>query len=149
MDFKEILLIFQSLSLTLIFVGIIGYERQKKNKIAGTTTHMLVALGACGVALLQETLFQNGLDTPGMIAEQQRLIAQVIAGVGFLGTGAILKTNGNVSGLTTASTLWIGAIIGLIFGMGQFILGISVSVMAILVLTIIRRVFGVYHEEKE
>lgn len=113
------------------------------------TTHMLVALGACGVALLQEYLYLDGLDTTGMIPERQRLIAQVIAGVGFLGTGTILKTKGHVIGLTTAATMWISAIIGLIFGMGQTVLGIVISVAAILILTVIRWVFGKETEERE
>ncbi len=149
MDFSDILVILQSIGLTLIFVGIIGFERRRKHKFAGMTTHMLVALGACGVALLQEFLYQDGLATAGMIPERQRLIAQVVTGVGFLGTGAILKTSENVIGLTTASTLWISAIIGLIFGMGQFVLGVCVAIAAVLVLTVIRKIIGDDHYDKE
>ena len=146
----DLLYILQSLGLTLAFVGLIGFERQRKHKMAGLTTHILVALGACGLAIVQEVMVQDAIAfvnaNPGfagsVVIERQRLIAQVVAGVGFLGTGAILKTNGFISGLTTASSLWISAIIGLIFGLGQTMLGIVLSLLALIVLTIVKRVFG-------
>jgi putative Mg2+ transporter-C (MgtC) family protein len=138
--------ILQSLGLTLVFVGLIGYERQKRHKIAGLTTHLMVALAAAGITLLQEVLVYDAIqfatefpELAGTITfERQRIVAQVISGVGFLGTGAILKTQGSITGLTTASTLWASAIIGIIFGYGQIVLGISVSVLMLFVLTIIK-----------
>ncbi len=138
--------ILQSLGLTVLFVGLIGYERQKRHKIAGLTTHLMVALAAAGITLLQEVLvfdaIQFARENPEIANtitfERQRIVAQVISGVGFLGTGAILKTQGSITGLTTASTLWASAIIGIIFGYGQIVLGISVSVLMLFVLTIIK-----------
>jgi len=150
----DLFYILQTLGLTLVFVGLIGYERQKKHKIAGMTTHLMVAFGAAALAIVQEYLYfdsiQLVIDTaqtnPEVAAsvtfERQRLIAQIVAGVGFLGTGAIIKTNGYITGLTTASTLWISAIIGIIFGLGFITLGISVSLFALLTLVIIKRFFG-------
>ncbi|MBN2604390.1 MAG: MgtC/SapB family protein [Bacilli bacterium] len=145
----DIFYILQSLGLTIFFVGLIGFERQRKHKIAGMTTHVLVAVGAAALAIVQDTMMLEAIkfiqDNPdftgNIVVERQRIIAQVVAGVGFLGTGAILKTNGNVYGLTTASTLWISAIIGLIFGLGMITLGITVSLGSIIVLTIIKRLF--------
>jgi len=145
----DIYYIFQSLGLTILFVGLIGLERQHKHKIAGMTTHVLVALGAASLAIIQEIMVydtimfaQENPDLAGIIVvERQRIIAQVVAGVGFLGTGAILKTKSNVFGLTTASTLWISAIIGIIFGLGQFLLGITVSVLALITLIVVKRFF--------
>jgi putative Mg2+ transporter-C (MgtC) family protein len=58
-----------------------------------------------------------------------------------LGTGAIIKTNGYITGLTTASTLWISAIIGIAFGLGYTMLGVTVSVLALVTLVIVKRVF--------
>ncbi len=115
----DIYYILESLGLTVFFVGLIGFERQRKHKIAGMTTHVLVALGAAALAIVQETMYlesiQFAFDNPqfigNIVLQRQRIIAAVITGVGFLGTGAILKTNSNVYGLTTASTLWISAII--------------------------------------
>ena len=143
--------ILQAIGLTIVFVGLIGFERQRRNKIAGLTTHLLVALGAVGLTIVQQTMVQ---DMFAFIAEnpdyadsgitfqhqRQRIVAQIVSGIGFLGTGAILKTNGYISGLTTASTLWISAIIGIIFGYGMFTLGITLSLSILFVLTIIKNV---------
>jgi putative Mg2+ transporter-C (MgtC) family protein len=138
-----------SIALTMLFVGFIGFERQRKHKVAGMTTHVLVALGACVLAIVQEKLYfesvQFALDNPeiagNVIADRQRILAALITGVGFLGTGAIIKTNGNVHGLTTASTLWIVAIIGLVFGLGFYVMGIIISIAAIFTLVFIKKVF--------
>ena len=145
----DILYILQSLGLTLVFVGLIGFERQKKHKIAGMTTHLLVAIGAAALAIVQEYMVidslafleENPQFMPAVVVQRQRIIAQIIAGVGFLGTGAIIKTNGYITGLTTASTLWISAIIGIIFGLGYTTLGVIVSILTLLTLVIIKRVF--------
>jgi putative Mg2+ transporter-C (MgtC) family protein len=143
----------ESLLLTLLFSGMIGYERQSKHKVAGLTTHMLVALGAATLAIIQEGLYQDSITlinemavtnpdlATRIVPERQRIIAQIVAGVGFLGTGAIIKTNGSIVGLTTASSLWITAIIGIAFGMQYFVLGIAVSLFALSALTLVKRVF--------
>lgn len=144
-----LLTILQSLGLTALFVGLIGFERQRRNKIAGMTTHLLVALGAAGLTIVQRTMVYEAImlanEYPHLAAsvniESQRLVAQIISGIGFLGTGAILKTNGYISGLTTASTLWISAIIGIIFGYGFYLLGMTLSIVILFVLTIIKNVF--------
>ncbi len=143
--------ILQNLTLTIVFVGLIGYERQRRNKIAGLTTHLLVALGAAGLTMVQQHMIyetiQFVIHYPELAAqldvnlERQRIVAQIVSGIGFLGTGAIIKTNGYISGLTTASTLWIGAIIGIIFGYGIYWLGITLSLLTLFVLTIIKNVF--------
>ncbi len=146
--------ILQSLGLTILFVGLIGFERQRRNKIAGLTTHLLVAIGAAGLTIAQQMMIQDTImfieetmhSNPELLEhmdiplQRQRIVAQIVSGIGFLGTGAILKTNGYISGLTTASTLWISAIIGIIFGYGMYILGIALSLMTLFVLTIIKNV---------
>ncbi len=146
----DIFYILQSLGLTVLFVGLIGFERQRKHKIAGMTTHVLVAIGAAALAIVQESMYIEAIQFANanpqfignVVLERQRIIAAVVTGVGFLGTGAILKTNSNVYGLTTASTLWISAIIGIVFGLGYILLGIIVSVAALLTLIVIKRVFA-------
>ena len=145
----DLLYILQSLGLTILFVGLIGYERQRRNKIAGLTTHLLVALGAAGLTMVQQYMVYDAIKFIGenptyaahVVIERQRIVAQIVSGIGFLGTGAIIKTNGYISGLTTASTLWIGAIIGIIFGYGYYWLGIVLSLMCLFVLTIIKSFF--------
>jgi len=151
----DIIYILKSLGLTIVFVGLIGYERQKKNKIAGLTTHLLVAVGASALTIVQEIMVLDSIEfirlypdlAQNVVIERQRIIAQIVAGIGFLGTGAIIKTNGYISGLTTASTLWIGAIIGIVFGLGEYQLGIIVSVLTLMTLTIVKRIFWTLLEE--
>ena len=151
--------ILYSIGLTVFFVGIIGFERQRKHKIAGLTTHILVALGACTLTIVQEVMVKDAIDfinanpalAGSIVVERQRIVAQIIAGVGFFGTGAIIKRDGMVSGLTTASTLWVSAIIGITFGYGSYMLGMIVSITAVIMLFSIKRIFRsqyVFEEEE-
>ena len=153
----DIFYILQSLGFTLFFVGLIGYERQKKHKIAGMTTHLMVAFGAAALSIVQEYMVLDAIEylqvhpelVGSMVIQRQRIIAQIIAGVGFLGTGAIIKTNGAITGLTTAATLWLSAIIGIIFGLGYIMLGIVLSLVSLLTLTVIKRVFRHAYEDQK
>jgi putative Mg2+ transporter-C (MgtC) family protein len=146
-----ILEILLRMGLTAFFVGIIGLERQMRHKIAGITTHLMVAFAAAAIAILQDALYYDAIasaielrETTGYAIEvqiqRQRVIAQVITGVGFLGAGTILKTRNGIYGLTTASTLFLAAIIGLIFGMGHYVLGVIVSFFAFIFLTAFRKI---------
>ena len=149
-DIWEILI---RMALTALFVGIIGIERQLRQKIAGITTHLMVAFGACGIAILQDALYYDAIETAKVLIDQgyvnvafqiqrQRVIAQVVTGVGFLGAGTILKTRNGIYGLTTAATLWLASMIGLSFGMGAYAIGIVISVFSFIFLTVIRKVLS-------
>jgi len=122
-----------------------------RHKIAGITTHLMVAFASAAIAILQDALYYDAIaaaielrETTGYAIEiqiqRQRVIAQVITGVGFLGAGTILKTRNGIYGLTTASTLFLSAIIGLIFGMGHYVLGVIVSFFAFMFLTAFRKI---------
>jgi putative Mg2+ transporter-C (MgtC) family protein len=136
--------------LTAFFVGIIGIERQMRHKIAGVTTHLMVAFGAAGIAILQDALYYDAISKAidyqelGYILDvqiqRQRVIAQVVTGVGFLGAGTILKTRNGIYGLTTAATLWLAAMIGLAFGMGAYVIGAVISIFSFVFLTLFRKV---------
>src|SRR5690606_23582287 len=93
--------------------GILGYERETSGKAAGVRTHMLVALGA---ALFVTLPMQAGIGEDGI----SRITQGIIAGVGFLCAGSILKTREQteVQGLTTAASIWFTAAIGLAAGLG-------------------------------
>lgn len=149
LDIWEILL---RMALTAVFVGIIGVERQLRQKIAGVTTHLMVAFGACGIAILQDALYFDSLETAKALLDQgydiaiqiqrQRVIAQVVTGVGFLGAGTILKTRNGIYGLTTAATLWLASMIGLCFGMGAYTIGAVLSVFSFIFLTVFRKLLA-------
>ena len=137
--------------LTAVFVGVIGLERQMRHKIAGVTTHLMVAFGAAGIAILQDALYYDAIATTQALydnvgyyieiqIQRQRVIAQVVTGVGFLGVGTILKTRNGIYGLTTAATLWLAAMIGLTFGMGAYVIGAVISVFSLVFLTLFRKV---------
>ncbi|MCR8643848.1 MgtC/SapB family protein [Paenibacillus sp. N1-5-1-14] len=110
------------LLLAAVLGGIIGWERERKNKQAGLKTHLLVAVGSSLIMLTSIYGFGNDLlDHPNARFDPARLAAQVVSGIGFLGAGAILRRSNNViSGLTTAATLWVVAAIGLSVGAGFY-----------------------------
>jgi len=110
------------LLLAALLGGIIGWERERKNKQAGIKTHMLVSLGSALIMLISIYGFDSELvNHPNARFDPARLSAQVVSGIGFLGAGAILRRSNHViSGLTTAATLWLVAGIGLSVGAGFY-----------------------------
>lgn len=117
--------------------GAIGFEREQKGKAAGLRTHMLVAVGAA--------LFVVVAQSPsGEAADVSRVIQGLVAGVGFLGAGAILNgSRGNeVHGLTTAAGIWLTAAIGVAAGLGRESTAILSTLLALLVLAVIPRLAG-------
>jgi putative Mg2+ transporter-C (MgtC) family protein len=115
--------------------SILGLNRELTQKPAGLRTHALVALGA---ALVTVSALQLGVTDDRTHADAaSRVIQGVIAGIGFLGGGAILHSDGrNVSGLTTAATIWVAAALGISCGIGRWqIAGMAAGLaLAVLVL---------------
>ncbi len=134
------------LALAVLVGGLIGYEREYKNRPAGFRTHMLVCLGAAITSMIQLYSIQ---ETTNMIlqhpelqnvmkADIGRLGAQVISGVGFLGAGTIIHEKGSVKGLTTAASLWTVACIGLAVGQGYYTLSILSTIFVFIVLVFLK-----------
>ena len=96
--------------------GVIGLERERRAKAAGLRTHMLVAGGAAIFTVASFAVF----TTAGTVRDPTRIAAQIVTGVGFLGAGAILRSGGSVSGLTTAASIWVAAAIGILAGGGAY-----------------------------
>lgn len=131
------------LPLIVVFVisGYIGLERQNIGKEAGISAHLLVGLAAAGISILQRLMYIHQLQLAengvGIDPEGQRVIAQVLTGVGFIGAGVILKDKDRIiSGITTAATIWTTAIIGIILGSGYIVLGSTLGLIVILFITI-------------
>lgn len=115
------------LLLAILLGGIIGYEREQQGKAAGLRTHILVCLGA--------TLFVLLGDTSGAVDDSMsRIIQGVIAGIGFLGAGTIIKNAQDVRGLTTAASIWFTAAIGVGVGLGHVALSLFSTLLAVVVL---------------
>ncbi|MHB1669537.1 MAG: MgtC/SapB family protein [Thiomonas sp.] len=104
--------ILASLLMAFVLGGIVGYERQYRQRTAGLRTNVLVAIGAA--------LFVNMADRLDGHGGSVRVIAYVVSGIGFLGAGVIMREEGNVRGINTAATLWGSAAIGAACGAGLF-----------------------------
>lgn len=119
----------------LVLGLIVGIEREYTHRPAGMRTHILVALGSCTVMLTGQLVFAQYYPY-GAMPDPARLAAQVIAGVGFLGAGTILRDGANVKGLTTAASLWVVACLGLAVGGGYYVIALTGTILVILTLTL-------------
>ena len=115
--------------------AVIGYDRERNASSAGLRTHMLVALGAALFVIVPQ---HGGFDS----ADMSRVVQGLIAGIGFLGAGAIIKIDDRqeIRGLTTAASIWRTAAIGLTAGLGQLATAIAGTVVGFVVLAIVPRV---------
>lgn len=130
--------LFIALALTMA----VGLEREAHDKPAGLRTTAMVGVGAC--------LF--GLIGSLMMNDQQalsRIIQGVIAGIGFLGAGTIIKEQFHIEGLTTAAALWTAAGIGLACGLGHYGLATLGTVAVMVVLTVLRAVERVFYRDEQ
>lgn len=139
MNWYEVLI---RLILAVVVGGLIGYEREFKNRPAGFRTHILVCVGAAVTSMIQlyaiqdttNMILHNPVLSSALKADIGRLGAQVITGVGFLGAGTIIHEKGSIKGLTTAATIWVVACIGLAVGLGYYFLSVSAAVGVYIVL---------------
>ncbi len=114
---------------------IIGTEREYTHRPAGMRTHMLVAIGSCAVMVTSQLIFCQYFQY-GAVPDPARLSAQVIAGVGFLGAGTILREGFSVKGLTTAASIWSVACLGIAVGGGYYVLAAVGTVCIFITLTL-------------
>ena len=123
--------------------GILGLERELKNRPAGLRTYMLVCTGACLIMLTNQYIFQiYGTGDP------TRMAAQVVSGIGFLGAGTIIVTkHSQIKGLTTAAGLWTAAGAGLAVGIGFYEAAIMGAVASMLVMTLLRHIDNKVHRK--
>jgi putative Mg2+ transporter-C (MgtC) family protein len=112
--------------------GLLGWEREHQGKAAGVRTHMLVAMGAALFVLVSQ---QTGMYADAM----SRVIQGIIAGVGFLCAGTIIKGNqsDDVKGLTTAAGLWLTAAVGVAAGLGRETTAVLGTLLALAVLSLV------------
>lgn len=114
----------------------VGLERERQDQPAGLRTHMILVIGATLAMVLSVNLGYL-FARPGTPADPARLAAQVISGIGFLGAGAILRYGFTVKGLTTATSLWTMAIVGMAVGAGYYLIGVVTTVMILVVLALL------------
>lgn len=115
--------------------AIVGFEREKGHKPAGLRTQILICLGSA--------IFTVVSMSPVLASrEPARIAAQIVTGVGFLGAGSILRDRHQITGLTTAATIWTVAAIGIVAGAGYVLASISLSLGVLLVLGAFRKAEG-------
>jgi putative Mg2+ transporter-C (MgtC) family protein len=132
--FSPTLIIFGQLLLAILLGVILGTERSVvANKVAGTRTYALVALGAClfSIISIQVTTGYLGLVN----FDPMRVVAGIVTGIGFLGAGVIIFKDNTLQGLTTAAGLWVAAGIGVAVAYGLYAISIFTTILTLLVFT--------------
>lgn len=117
--------------------SVIGIEREIKNKAAGFRTVVLICLGSAVFTMV------SGFGS----TSDDRIAANIITGIGFIGAGVIFKNKVSVQGLTTAAVIWISAGIGMVSGSGYYPFAFTLTVCTLIILTVFSRIEGflAYH----
>jgi len=122
----------------IVLGGIVGYDREKKMKAAGLKTNIMICLGATlytVISLINVKGFQGGPVDPNRVG------AQIVSGIGFLGAGAIIQGKGSVVGMTTAATIWVVAAIGYTIGIG---FPLTAGIFSVTVLVVLKYINPIY-----
>src|SRR2546427_1912373 len=116
------------LLLAAVLGGVIGLERELRDKPAGLRTNILICVGS--------TLFMSISTKVAEVlgGDPTRIAAQIISGIGFLGAGVVLHSHGFVLGLTTAATIWVVAGVGMALGSGMYLVALFATAMSLLTL---------------
>ena len=122
------------LLLAAVLGSMIGLQREHLFWTAGLRTHMLVATGACLFMIVSAFGFEQALTQAGTRLDPSRIAAQIVTGIGFLGAGSIMMRGEVIKGLTTAASLWAVAAIGMTIGGGLYGLGVSATVLILIIL---------------
>src|SRR5437870_6257283 len=141
------------LALAALLGGLIGFERELREREAGLRTHLLVSLGSALFTIVGAYGFHSFLDSGASVvrADPTRIAAQIVTGIGFLGAGAIIRQGFSVRGLTTAATLWVVAAVGLASGAGYYSAAVIATGLVLLALYPLRivayRILGRFRPE--
>lgn len=134
------------LGLAAILGGLIGLERDIHGRAAGLRTHLLVSLGSAVFMVL--SIFVAGTAQGGkFVSDPGRIAAQVIAGIGFLGAGVIIKERATVRGLTTSACLWLVAAVGMAAGAGYPVVAVITTAFALVGLIVLKAFEKLYPKD--
>src|SRR5512138_309429 len=116
------------LGLAILIGGVLGAEREFRDKAAGFRTLILITVGSTLF-----TMFSMSMDPD---SSRTRIAANIVTGIGFLGAGAIVREHGRVGGLTTAATIWLSAALGMGIGAGEmnFVLIATLAILIVLLI---------------
>ena len=143
--FKEIEFLLRIL-LSAICGGVVGYERKNRGKGAGIRTHIIVAVASCLMMIVSQYGFADFFEYMSkhtmnfeLRLDPSRAAAQIVSGVGFLGAGMIFVQKKMVTGLTTAAGVWAISGIGMAIGGGMYVLGVSCSVIIVIIQVLLHK----------
>jgi putative Mg2+ transporter-C (MgtC) family protein len=135
------LVVLLKLLLATVLGGAVGLEREISGKPAGLRTNILICIGAALFTQLSIDIAQIGFTPDGRpYGDTTRIAAQIVSGIGFLGAGAILHSEGAVVGLTSAATVWVVAAIGAAVGAGAYVDAVGGTALIVIVLVGLRPV---------
>lgn len=137
----EELKILLDLLLAIILGFVIGFERKMRFKEAGIRTHTIVCVGSALMMVVSLHAFGEGAD-------QARVAAQIVSGIGFLGAGMIVYRKHEVHGLTTAAGVWATAGVGMACGGGLYIVAVGATAILVFVQCIFHLKLGIFHSKK-
>ncbi len=114
--------------------GVVGLEREVHGRPAGIRTYLLLCMGSALIMVVSEYLYFT-LDSKGWEAilrsDPERIAAQALTGIGFLGAGVILRYKDSIRGLTTAACVWVACAVGLAIGAGFYLFGVAVTALTL------------------
>lgn len=127
------------LILSIILGGVLGLERQVHKRPLGFRTNALVGLGSTLITITSLILIEK---YPNMEFNPAFILLAIIPGIGFLGSGIIVKTGESVVGLTTAATLWVTAALGVTIGLGFYKESLAVTILTLFILLTFKKIDG-------
>lgn len=136
-DWQQCLIWMAKLLLAALLGGAVGFERETHGQAAGLRTNLLVSTGSCLLMMLSlhlPEMFQALDATSNLRIDPGRIASYAVAGMGFLGGGAILKGKGSVRGLTTAASLWLNTGVGLSIGAGYVLPAVFATSISLVIL---------------
>jgi putative Mg2+ transporter-C (MgtC) family protein len=123
----------------VVLCGLIGLEREARDRPAGLRTHMLVGLAAAVYCLLMiEIVDDAGVYADRVAMDPLRLLSSVTSGVAFLAAGMIVFSRGKVRGLTTGASLWLAAAIGVAAGLGMWLIAALGAFLALVIMRFVK-----------
>jgi putative Mg2+ transporter-C (MgtC) family protein len=125
----------------ILLGGIIGFEREVKNRPAGFKTHILVSLAAaCFAVVAIESIHIKSFEGETVRVDPLRVIEAVTAGVAFLAAGTIVLSKGEIQGITTGASLWLAGAIGVSLGFGQWIIAFAAVLGGFVILLLVGKI---------
>lgn len=134
MNFSELMSFFiPKMCFAILCGGLVGLERELKNKPAGIKTNILICLGAALYTSVS-VLVSSSLAAHGHYGDPGRVAAQIVSGIGFIGGGTVIQTKGTIIGITTAATIWVVAALGICIGLGYGSIALVCAIIVIFIL---------------